>query len=538
MCRKLILTCVLMLTVALAVSNAAAPVDDWQTIGLWHMDSIVATGGQYDNGPIVADDPSVRSVPDNKLTLGLRSAGGSAAANLPTLVTGLYGNALSFDGGDLAYSYSAWGNDDSVKVEFDFKPGTPVGGRTEYLCNVTNSWSITFSWNSSASYGIVTFNVANPAGSLATTSDYMPAATLQSQWNHVVALVDANGNVSVSIAGTPASPGGASTGVVTGINDCHHPTVYIGGRYSNNPSFTGIIDEVKISIPTKEVPAFVSPYQDDYNTFLLYHCDEILEQSPRRTPDDDSFNPGRGLDPSRNLDGILQPESTTEQTYTGPALVPSFGDDPNEGFAKCLQFNGYQSIKVQGTDGNDEFGVPNDNFRVELWAVHDAEKLNDGYEYYFFHQPNRFRFSLRDLAGGTWGIRWVTWTTTGAASVLDVTVPDAKIWHHYAFEFYQGVMNVYIDGILAGTKTVADTSVGSAIRQIYIGSDSSLAHKVIGRVDEFKISRAVPIAPECGAWGYSPADINQDCYVNDLDIILMAQQWLVDCTQPGVVGCE
>jgi len=536
MCKKLVLTCISILLVASVVSKAAAPVDDWQTIGLWHMDSIIATGGQYDNGPIVADDISVCSVPNNKLTLGLRAAGGSAAANLPTLVPGLYGNALSFDGGDMAYSYTAWGNDDSVKVEFDFKPGTPVGNRVESLCNVTNSWSIALSWNSSASYGKAVFTVYHPAGTLVVNSDYMPAATLQSQWNHVVALVDANGNVSVSIAGTPASPGGAVTGVVTGINDCHHSTIYIGGKYSNTPSFTGKIDEVKISIPTKAIPAFASPYQDDYNTFLLYHCNEILDQSPSRTPDDDSYNPGRSLNPSRNLDGILQP---TGEPYSGPALVTSFGGDPNEGFGRCLQFNGFQSIKVQGTDEFDTFGVPSGNFRIELWAVHDAAKLNDGYEYYFFHQPDRFRFSLRDLAGGVWGIRFVTWGTVDPfIKVLDVTVADASQWHHYAFEYYQGTMKTYIDGVLAGTATTAYTVVSDpSLRQLYIGSDSSLAHKVIGRIDEFKISRAVPAIPVCGAWGYSPADINQDCYVNDLDIIEMAKQWLTDCTEPGNELC-
>ena len=539
MCKRF-LTCILILAVTSTLIKAAASVDDYQAIGLWHMDSIVSTGGQYDNGPIVEDDTSVSSRAGNVLTLGLRSAGGSAAEYLPTLVTGQYGNALSFDGGDMAYNYSGWANYDSVKVEVDFKPGTPVANGVEYVCDVTNSWILQLAWNSSGGYGKMIFTVYDADGTyFSANSNWVPASTLQNQWNHAVALCDAEGNVSVSIEGAPASPGGAVSGAInTVIKDCHHPTIYVGGRYSNNTSFTGIIDELKISIPTMEVPEFTLPYVDDYNTFLLLHCDEVLEQSPRRTPDDDSFNPGRGLDPERNLDGILQPDSVAGDDYTGPALVDSFGPDPNEGFAKCFEFNGYKSIKVQGIDANDEFGIPNDNFRVELWAVHDAEKLNDGYEYYFFHQPSRLRFSLRDL-NGSWGIRFVTWTaSTGAATVLDVSVADATVWHHYAFEFYQGVMSTYIDGVLAGQVTAVDTSVASAIRALYIGSDSSLAHKIIGRVDEFKISRAVPEDPECGAWGYSPADINQDCYVDDLDIAEMAQQWLIDCSEPGVIGCE
>jgi hypothetical protein len=42
---------------------------------------------------------------------------------------------------------------------------------------------------------------------------------------------------------------------------------------------------------------------------------------------------------------------------------------------------------------------------------------------------------------------------------------------------------------------------------------------------------------ECGAWGYSPADGNKDCYVNLGDAALLWAQWLY-CTQPYEDGCD
>jgi len=40
----------------------------------------------------------------------------------------------------------------------------------------------------------------------------------------------------------------------------------------------------------------------------------------------------------------------------------------------------------------------------------------------------------------------------------------------------------------------------------------------------------------CGNWGFYPADLNKDCYVNLADFQIMASQWL-GCTHPGDVNC-
>lgn len=526
MCKESVSIFIAIMTVLSAVFTAAAEVDDYQTIALWHMESAVSGTDRCGNArSVIADDNSITNQgrAARPLILGQRVAScpGTINANtLPSITAGLFGNCLDFDKSKVQYSFTngGWGNQDNVLVDMYFYPTTFATNQA--LVGVTNSFQLRLTG------GIVKLYVWDGA---ATPSVDSPAVTLN-QWNHIVASV-VNGQMKIALDGVDGT-----TGTCSGMNDCHHPNFYVGGAYNGGLPFDGLIDEVKISDPTAQIPAFAAPYQDDYNTFILYHCDEILELSPRRTPDDDSFNPGRSLEPARNLDGVLMPESIIGADYTGPVLAPSFGADPNEGFKKCFQFDGFRAIKVQGTDQYDGFGIPQDNFRIELWAKHDAAKKNDGYEYYFFHQPDKFRFSIRDLAGGVWDARFATWGASGATT-LDVPVADPTKWHHYAFEFYQGTMKTYIDGALGGTKTTAYTTTNAPVRQLYIGSDNNNGHRIIGRVDEFKISRAVAATPECGFWGYSPADINQDCYVNDLDIIEMASQWLVDCTQDGSELC-
>ncbi len=55
-----------------------------------------------------------------------------------------------------------------------------------------------------------------------------------------------------------------------------------------------------------------------------------------------------------------------------------------------------------------------------------------------------------------------------------------------------------------------------------------------GMLDNIFAFPSVP--PACGEWGYSDADVNEDCYVNLIDFALMAESWLT-CTDPLDSNC-
>jgi hypothetical protein len=57
-------------------------------------------------------------------------------------------------------------------------------------------------------------------------------------------------------------------------------------------------------------------------------------------------------------------------------------------------------------------------------------------------------------------------------------------------------------------------------------------------IDNLKVYQdaALPLL-ECGEHGYYPGDINKDCYVDILDLKMLAAQWLI-CSNPGVEDCQ
>jgi hypothetical protein len=74
----LVLTCI----AGLAAVQGQTLSDDWQTLGLWHMDSTVETTDYYSETRLmVEDDDSVMAGRGKNLVLGRRIAGGHRAMN-------------------------------------------------------------------------------------------------------------------------------------------------------------------------------------------------------------------------------------------------------------------------------------------------------------------------------------------------------------------------------------------------------------------------------------------------------------------------
>jgi hypothetical protein len=79
-----------------------------------------------------------------------------------------------------------------------------------------------------------------------------------------------------------------------------------------------------------------------------------------------------------------------------------------------------------------------------------------------------------------------------------------------------------------GALTVPHLSIGART-----WGTQAIVRGYTGTIDNVVIEF---FAPECGDWGYLPADLNRDCYVNLADIAIMAASWL-DCTDPDGDGC-
>lgn len=64
---------------------------------------------------------------------------------------------------------------------------------------------------------------------------------------------------------------------------------------------------------------------------------------------------------------------------------------------------------------------------------------------------------------------------------------------------------------------------------ITVGNSADAASAFQGRVDDLKIS--IPPS-QCGDWGYSRADINEDCQTDLVDFWHLAMDWSA-CTDPN-----
>ncbi len=229
----------ILLTVSV-LSNGFAnpPIDTPGTLALWHMDEI--------NPPpiitwFVQDDDSVNLGRYNDLLI-------SASADI--VPGGVYGNALYFDGSNSFSSTNNWVNEDTIKIEFDFKPVNVKD--LQKLFEITSAISLRFQLNSGLEFGRILFYVYNSGTPILVNSGWKPLSDMTNNWNHVVAMVESNGNFSVSLDGTTDGTGTGLSGIDNAyINDAR---CFVGGDRLNGYLYNGYIDEVKISHDVPEYP--------------------------------------------------------------------------------------------------------------------------------------------------------------------------------------------------------------------------------------------------------------------------------------------
>lgn len=483
----------MLLWLVAGVSYAIAGVlsDGPKTIGLWHMDGTNDIGGQY----FVLDDNANYSRTNN-LLLGTGS---------PTITSGnggKFGEALSFNGIDQRAD-AAWPGGVAVKMDF-----------WVYVNNRTKAQSIT------AANNVWDLQITTSGNLRAYFWDRSNAAQyvelpISLGWNHVIAVAQ-SGIISLDINGTSTSKD---------FSDLYHliGTLTIGNKVGATRWFEGLVDEFHIINPIKPyVPAV--PYQASACNTLLWHIDTLEETAS-------------GITSPQDPNGLYRLEMLYGNQPATAGNGPTLGESVS-GFGNALELNGTtDGARVAGSLGFN-LGIASDDFRVEAWIKSAAATNAQGANYGIMYHEDRFALRLQDRTSGGWGVTFVCWGNTVGQSIT-ANYPQQNEWHHIVAEFYKGRMTLYIDGEIKAHRTSGTpeaVKVNSTLsRYMYIGTREAGTNieRFKGKIDEIRFSKVV--TPLCCE--FNVADINQDCYVDDLDIQLMAEQWLVDCTQPESNEC-
>ncbi|MBE0536642.1 MAG: hypothetical protein IH624_13330 [Phycisphaerae bacterium] len=110
-------------------------------------------------------------------------------------------------------------------------------------------------------------------------------------------------------------------------------------------------------------------------------------------------------------------------------------------------------------------------------------------------------------------------TGAGAAGTSQLVFTSAN-WN----EAQTVIVSAVDDAVLEGDHTSVITH---AVASLDGGYDGLTVRKITVHVED----------NECGAWGYLPLDLNQDCVINIADLAEFAASWL-ECTQPYGDSCQ
>ncbi len=136
-------------------------------------------------------------------------------------------------------------------------------------------------------------------------------------------------------------------------------------------------------------------------------------------------------------------------------------------------------------------------------------------------------------ASGTARLEFNIWHKTGvitARSPLNLALNE---WHHIKAFAGNGKAVIIVNDQAGNTVNVPDIAA-SLDSGIYFGSTHQFNTRFYnGLIDDVNISF---LNGSCSITGYAAADFNKDCYVDMLDMAIMAEQWLT-CTHPAEIEC-
>lgn len=383
--------------------------------------------------------------------------------------------------------------------------------RLQFVASVASSWRI---WvNNGTLYFLTFFNDGSNSGNRTVDIN-----GYQDQWLYLTATFDENGQQSLNVRNIDGTFDQTSSadfaGKVLGESTAQIVIASDGGVRRH---FSGAIDQLRIVRP-EIVLDFEVPAEDTFvGTTGLWHFDSETN----------------GIVPDDNSNDIAGRDLPLELKSTAALVTPAEYPAENSDFASCVEFDGMGAHAATAVVPTIDTSV----FNVEFWL-----KLNPGN----LPGPNQIISTPQWLAQAGTAFRIYLNINETVVNLQfrvdpitenyissDIAV-DGK-WNHYKFSFDNGQMSIYENGGMIANTTANVTSVPAPTAKLYVGADGGVRRFLWGWMDDLRIYGNTDV--QCGDLGYLPADINEDCYVDILDLKLVVSNWL-GCTFEGDPDCE
>ncbi|MFI4910154.1 MAG: LamG-like jellyroll fold domain-containing protein [Sedimentisphaeraceae bacterium JB056] len=512
---------VLMMSIVLALGFCAqastwsgAVSDDWTDTGNW--DSLPSAGthafiSNTNPAKIYSDDTGASNITQVEAASspgGSLTVEGTLNANIVKIAnTEATTGTITVDGGEInTLSYANIGTKGT---------GTLVMNSGTFNCG--GNFSVPSAYYGGLGYGIVELN----GGTINAADIFMNS---HGQINVGEGQIIISADILAEVNGYVAS------GYIVASQPYHDIQVTLADGVTTIESVPG------------EMPAYMAPYTDLIGYNMLLHMDANADANDlgfEGTIDDDSDNPGRDKDPVK----YIGTTAVAKDAAGGPILVtPDVYPADNADFDKCYSFDGIGDNFRLIDDDN--LVIDPMNVRIEAWVKIDENSIYQSpgtqYDYYIFNRRQQIRLVITDagtdLGINSWRLGFTLYAENGNhyypayyyGSSIDASPFE---WHHVALEVYGGSIKLYVNDVLVTPEgkvfnnddVLAKTSAGDVT---YIGCLYNNTRFFNGWIDEMRVGPAQWVEPECGGWGYSPADFNEDCSVDLLDYSEMFREWL------------
>ena len=294
-------------------------------------------------------------------------------------------------------------------------------------------------------------------------------------WYHV-ALSRSSGVTKLFLNGTQEGSNWTDSNTYSARN------AYIGSAFNAAASWTGYIDEVRISNTARYTANFTAPttaFSYDANTLLLLHMNGTNASTV-------FLNDGKGRS-AKGISAVGNAQVSTAQSKFGgaSALFDGTGD-----YLTVTPKAGDLSLTHTGT------------WTIECWVR--VASTTTQYGIISSHEPFSSPYagwSIETTTGGKFQIYDGT-----AFRVFDNAI-SANTWYHIAFVSTAGSLKMYQDGVQQTTTVTLGTNFNNTVNDFVIGAIPTGLRSLNGYIDEVRISN---VARYTGAFTPSTTQFTND----------------------------